>query len=188
VQNRTTRLRRRKQFAVIDGVRPAVEDAGWSRITARQQARRVRSIAMSRTGKTIALLAFICVSAPAFAHGGGNHGMNQSMPSHMTSPSNTAHDHNKSTQQNGKLTVQEQQKILAMISPRLSTLAPQLAAALQSGNKALAAQLLGQLKALSRLEAKFHLTTFTGVGNGGQIELGTGVHGGITLNGEPIRI
>ena len=142
---------------------------------------------MTRTGKTIALLAFVCVSAPAFAHGGGgNHGMSQSMPSHVTS--NPSNDHNRSMQQNGKLTVQEQQKILAMISPRLSTLAPQLAAALQSGNKALAAQLLGQIKALSRLEAKFHLTTFTGVSNGGQIELGFSVRGGVTLNGQPVRI
>ena len=144
---------------------------------------------MTRTRKTIALLAFIFVSAPAFAHGGGgNHGMNQSMPSHTTAPTNTSNDHNKSMQQNSKLTVQEQQKILAMIAPRLATLPTQLAAALQSGNKALAAQLLGQLKALSRLEAKFHLTTFTGVGNGGQIELGFSVHGGVTLNGQPVRI
>jgi hypothetical protein len=148
-----------------------------------------RSIAMTRIGKTIALLAFVCVSAPAFAHGGGgNHGMNQSMPSHMTSPSNTSNGSNKSMQQNGKLTVQEQQKILAQIAPRLNTLPPQLAAALQAGNKALAARLLGELKALSRFEAKFHLTTFTGVGNGGQVELGFGAHGGVTLNGQPVRI
>ena len=144
---------------------------------------------MTRTSKTIALLAFICVSAPAFAHGGGgNHGMNQSMPSHVTSPSNTSNGNNKSMEHNGKLTPQEQQKIFAMISPRLSALALQLAAAMQAGNKALEARIFGEFRALSRFEAKVHLTTFTGVGNGGTLELGAGVHGGLTLNGQPVRI
>jgi len=144
---------------------------------------------MTRTSQIIAALAIVAIAPPAFAHGGGgNHGMNQSMPSHVNSPSNTSNDNNKSMQHDGKLTVQEQQKILAQIAPRLNTLPAQLAAALQAGNKALAARLLGELKALSRLEAKFHLTTFTGVGNGGQIELGFSVHGGVTLNGQPVRI
>ena len=144
---------------------------------------------MTRTSHIIAALAFIAIAAPAFAHGGGgNHGMNQSMPSHVNSPSNTSNDNNKSMQHDGKLTVQEQQKIFAMVSPRLSTLSLQLTAAMQSGNKALEARIFGELKALSRFEAKFHLTTFTGVGNGGQIELGFSVHGGVTLNGQPVRI
>ena len=144
---------------------------------------------MTRTSQIIAALAFVTIAPPAFAHGGGgNHGMNQSTPPHMTSPSSTSNGNNKSMQHDGKLTAQEQEKIFAMVSPRLSTLSLQLTAAMQSGNKALEARILGELRALSRFEAKFHLTTFTGVGNGGQLELGFGVHGGLTLNGQPVRI
>lgn len=147
------------------------------------------SITTTRTGKTIALLALVSISAPAFAHGGGgNHGMNQSMPSHMTSPSNTANGNTKSMQQNGKITPQQKEQVLLKVAPQLTALAPQLTAALQSGNKALAAKILGELKTLSRLEAKFQVTTFTGVANGGQLELGFSVHGGVTLNGQPVRI
>ena len=115
--------------------------------------------------------------------GVGGNGLNQSA-THMTSPS-TIGSNTKGAGPNNKL--RDQMKIATLVSSRLTALNGQLATALQTGNKTLAARILRELEALSRLEARFHLASESNLGNGRTIEIGFGAHGGVTINGQPAR-
>jgi hypothetical protein len=133
---------------------------------------------------SIAALAIVYTAAPAFAHGSGHgmggNGMNQSMPSHMISPSIVVGNHN-STGRNNRL--REDLKVATFVGLHLASLSKQLNAALQAHNQALVIQILDKLKALSLLDAKFGLTSKASLGNGQTIEIGVGAQGDVAISG-----
>lgn len=136
---------------------------------------------------TIAALALVVLSPPAFAHGGGHgmsgHGMSHSMPSYMASRS-TMGGNQKSTGPNHR--VQEQMKVGTLVSSRLLSLSKQLFAAVQAGNQAQVIKILGELKSLSLLDASFHLTSSVNLGGGETVEIGVGAHGDVAVNGPAV--
>src|SRR5262249_7190754 len=152
-----------------------------------------RRLVMTRTIQAIAALAITCLSAPAFAHGGGHGGMDHSMQMATTTIDHgdrgDRHDdridhrtHEDRNNRSKPLSIAQINKATNFILSKWQALAQTYFADLQSGNKAGANRTLRELTNLSMLGNKVAFSVSTTI-DGHTIQIGALDNGGVKVDG-----